>query len=314
MPRKPRSNQPGVVYHLISRFVDREWFIKEEEDREYYLRLLGRALSESDWRCLAYAVMSNHIHLAAVAGEQSLDSWIRRVHAPFADWMNRKYERIGVMFVRGPKDFPTPRERVAHLLAYVHNNPVRANVVSDPALSTWSSHRAYLGLDPAPDWLRVEEGLELGGFRDANAFGAWVSQGASTDGLAGARFLEEAVDEATWRRLQTPERASLDPNDVVQTVAEEIGLSVAALRSSRREAPHVLGRRVAARCADELGISGVAIANALCMSQQGMSVIIRRAIERPEVRDASTRVLHKLRTRDQVLVNTGVMSGGQVVK
>ena len=63
MPRKPRSNQPGVVYHLISRFVEREWFIKEEEEREYYVRLLGRALSESDWRCLAYAVMSNHIHL-----------------------------------------------------------------------------------------------------------------------------------------------------------------------------------------------------------------------------------------------------------
>jgi hypothetical protein len=295
MSRLPRCIVPGVVYHLISRFVDRAWFIKEQEERVRYVSLLGRALSMSDWRCMAYAVMSNHLHLAVVAGTQTLDSWIRRVHGPFAGWMNKKYDRIGVMFVRGPKDFATPPDRVAHLLAYIHNNPVRANVVPDAAQSAWTSHRAYLGIEPTPEWLHVEGGLKRSGFPDGNAFNEWVRSGPSSDELEGARFLETAVNEADWRRLPPRKRALHDPDEVVRTVADEIGLSTAALRSSRREAPHLLGRRVAARCADELGISGIAIANALCISQQGVSVILRRAIEGSEVRQVSERVLNRLR-------------------
>src|SRR5438067_2099143 len=105
MPRKRRVIVAGSVYHLISRFVDRDWFIRSELERDYYLQLLGPALETTDWRCLSYAIMSNHVHLAMVAGRDTLASWIRRVHSPFADWMNRSHERIGSIFVRGPKDF-----------------------------------------------------------------------------------------------------------------------------------------------------------------------------------------------------------------
>jgi hypothetical protein len=52
----------------------------------------------------------------------------------------------------------------AALVAYIHNNPVRAGVVSDPANSAWTSHRAYLGLATPPTWLDVEQGLRLCGF------------------------------------------------------------------------------------------------------------------------------------------------------
>src|SRR5262245_43179245 len=103
MPRKPRSIRIGSAYHLISRFVDREWFIEQENEREHYLMLLGRALEESRWRLITYAVMSNHIHLGAIAGSDPLDRWIRRVHSPFADALNRARNRIGSIFVRGPK-------------------------------------------------------------------------------------------------------------------------------------------------------------------------------------------------------------------
>src|SRR5262245_19821839 len=112
MPRPIRHNVPGTVYHLISRFVDREWFVETPEERATYLRLLARAIQISDWLCLAYAVMSNHIHLAMLAGEQPLGPIIRQVHSPFADWMNRRHDRIGSMFVRGPKDYRVPPARI----------------------------------------------------------------------------------------------------------------------------------------------------------------------------------------------------------
>ncbi len=48
MTREPRHIEPGTAYHLISRFVDRDWFIQKAYEREHYLRLLGLSL-ENRW-------------------------------------------------------------------------------------------------------------------------------------------------------------------------------------------------------------------------------------------------------------------------
>ena len=166
MPRQPRRIEPGVSYHLISRFVDREWFIESSCEREHYLQLLGRSLENSDWRLMSYAIMSNHIHLESLAGEQPLAEWIRRVHAPFADAMNRARKRIGCMFVRGPKAYPVQPDAFGHLLAYIHNNPVRAGLCTvaagtarllswGPALAPCQGRAGACGLQQSPSVRRV---------------------------------------------------------------------------------------------------------------------------------------------------------------
>jgi len=60
-------------------------------------------------------------------------------------------------------------DAAAALLAYVHNNPVRAGGVADPSVSVWTSHRAYVTLEAAPPWLDVERGLRLAGFSATRA-------------------------------------------------------------------------------------------------------------------------------------------------
>ena len=47
MARLPQSIEPGVVYHLISRFVAKEWFIQSDEERRRYLKLLGDHVVDS---------------------------------------------------------------------------------------------------------------------------------------------------------------------------------------------------------------------------------------------------------------------------
>lgn len=291
MPRVTRSSEPGVVYHLISRFVDREWFITRESERRQYLRLLGRSLRDSDWRCLSYAVMSNHIHLAMVAGEQGLDSWVRRVHGPFADWMNRAHDRIGGMFVRGPKQSRVPAHAVRDVIAYIHNNPVRAGVVTEPRKSRWTSHRAYVGLEPAPSWLHVDEGLRLSGFDSPRDFDRWVAD-PSRD--VEARRLEEDEDIIALSASRVePLVARPAPLSIVQATAEELSMSTEQLRSRRRGKREQIARQVAVQCAERVGLTGVDIATALGMSQQGVSVIRRRHPE-ADVTALCTRVLQRL--------------------
>lgn len=294
MARPVRFNIAGTVYHLISRFVDRNWFIEHEAERRGYIRFLGRALLDSDWRCLAYAIMSNHIHLAVVAGEEPMVSWVRRVHAPFAGWMNHRRNRIGSIFVRGPKDFATPPERVARLLAYIHNNPVRAGLVTKAADSTWTSHAAYLGHATRPRWLDVSEGLARAGMQSARELDRWVNQdpgeapSIDLDRVLRAAHQRGAMEVATPVTSEVPvtlivarpwAHVRLDPRTVVQLAAREAGLAVEELCSRRKNAEVVEGRLLAVHAGRALGLSVAHIAAALGMTQQGGSKLSRRSLE-----------------------------------
>ena len=295
MPRNPRVTESGTVYHLISRFVDRDWFITDDGERAYYLDLLGHALADSDWRALGYAVMSNHLHHAVVAGTEPLDRWIRRVHSPFADWLNRKHHRIGAIFVRGPKQLAVNTDGVAQLLAYIHNNPVRAGVVSDAKLSPWTSHRAYLGLDPAPPWLHVDEGLALARFADCSALDAFVRlhpKDPARDRLRDRQLIAAPEAREAFHRPAVPD---VDVVQVVDATAQILGVDPASLHSRRRTRLHVFARHVAVVAADRIGLSGVQIAKALGLSQQGASFIVNRTADLA-IEAAVDRVVTRLET------------------
>lgn len=176
MARGGGSVMQGVVYHLISRFTAKEWFIESTVERRMYLSLLGGALMTSDWTCFSFAVMSSHIHLGMVAGAQPLATWMRPAHTLFANWLNLRRERIGAVFVKGPNVLTVPAEECARVINYIHYNPVRAGVVSDPADCDWTSHVAYVRGGRAPSWLAVERGLELGGFGTRAEFDTWSSR------------------------------------------------------------------------------------------------------------------------------------------
>jgi REP element-mobilizing transposase RayT len=158
-----REIVPGALYHLMSRFTGSEFFIETERERAQYRTLLGSYVAESDWKCFAYAIMSNHIHLGVRAGEKSLASWIQPVHSQFAQLINARTDRHGQVICPGPKSVRYKESEIARLIGYIHRNPVRAGVVRDPRDSDWTSHRAYCGLARPPKWLEVRFGLERAG-------------------------------------------------------------------------------------------------------------------------------------------------------
>src|SRR5213592_4474061 len=82
----------GVVYHHISRFVGKEWFVESSVERNTYVTLLSFAMRGTDWRCFAYAVMSSHIHLGLVAGAKKMKEWLGPMHTAFAQYLNDRRE------------------------------------------------------------------------------------------------------------------------------------------------------------------------------------------------------------------------------
>ncbi|HUQ07984.1 MAG TPA: hypothetical protein VM261_36060 [Kofleriaceae bacterium] len=299
MARIARLTLPGRLYHVISRFVDRTWFLTSDVERDRYLNLLGRALGKTDWRCLAYGLMSNHLHHAMVAGELDLDSWARRVNSPFGRWLNVRHDRLGPVFAERPATYLVPLHREAELIAYIHNNPVRAGVVANAASSSWSSHRAYVGMARTPRWLGVSEGLERAGCVAApQRFDSLVNE------LVGASWELPDVDEAradihrvgpfeagtptlsspieipiVMRRLAT-RRATVP--ELLAAVAARAGVSMDEMGRRHGRGAVAAAKRIAVHAGARLGITITDVSAALNISRQRGAVIAQGSVSREE--------------------------------
>ncbi len=288
-----RRNIPGVVYHLIWRFVDRRWFFGSDAEREVYLGLLGRGLAESDWRCFAFALMSNHIHMALLAGTAPLASWSRRVNAPFAAWMNARHERLGPVFAHCAKDYAIPPAGEASLLAYIHNNPVRAGVASTARESMWTSHRAYLGLVTAPPWLHVQDALARTGMT-AIGFAEWVDRAPGESGVVTVNRAAAAAHRRGALHVATPSingiplvgrtfaHVRIDPRRIVALAVDLSGVGALVVCSRRRTIDALVVRRAVVHAGRAFGLSDSDIADALGLSQQGISKMGARALSHAE--------------------------------
>ena len=283
--RTARLHIPHAVHHLIWRFVDRSWYFTATDERTRYLWWLGRALAASDWRCLAFALMSNHIHLAVVAGAEPLADWSRRAHSPFARWMNARHGRLGGLFADRARDYALAPERTRDLIAYIHNNPVRAKVVACALDSEWTSHRAYLGLAARPPWLHVGDGLARSGFYGARAFADYVDGLSPEPSTPDVAAIAHAVKRHGSIHVATPTEhvvalvarpfARIRPNPLrlVQIVCDLLAVAPDAVRSRRRNPALVDARRLVVHSGRALGLVGSDIAAALGVSKQAVSRI-----------------------------------------
>jgi REP element-mobilizing transposase RayT len=145
------------IYHIISRTIRREYLIKGPEERLYYLRQLGQATRHTDAQVLGWCLMSSHIHLIVRAGRDPLERLMKPVHVGFAGWLSPRLGKGGgPIFASRYKSILVEEEPyLLQLVRYIHNNPVRAGVVTNPEDSVWSSHREYLGKERPPEWLKT---------------------------------------------------------------------------------------------------------------------------------------------------------------
>ena len=157
MSRYARIHVTGGLFHIISRFHDRRFYLDLDGARGKYLDFLGKAAKKHDARIIAYCLMSSHVHLVVQLGTMPIGGLTRSVHSPFGNWVNSSRRGLGSIMAGRPISVLVHSETYGmELIRYVHNNPVRAGVVERASDSDWSSHRAYLGLAPFPPWLATE--------------------------------------------------------------------------------------------------------------------------------------------------------------
>ena len=103
MQRLARIHVAGGLFHVISRFHDRRFYLDIDGARQKYLDFLGCAAEQHDCRIIAYCLMSSHVHLVLQLGNDPLSRLTKQIHAPFANWLNRQRNGLGTIFADRPK-------------------------------------------------------------------------------------------------------------------------------------------------------------------------------------------------------------------
>jgi len=156
MARKPRLHYPGALYHVILRGNRKQEIFNDDEDRCRFLLLLQEGTERYRHRVHAFCLMTNHVHLAIQVDDIPLSRIMQNLSFRYTRWANWRQGKSGHLFQGRYKAILVDTDAyLAELVRYVHLNPVRARMVSDPLEYPWSSHRCYSGLETIP-WLATD--------------------------------------------------------------------------------------------------------------------------------------------------------------
>lgn len=236
MPRGSRIDAAGALHHVIGRGIERRNIFADDTDRDAFVQRLEKILTETDTRCLAWALIPNHFHLLLRTGTAPIAAVMRRLLTGYAQEYNRRHGRHGQLFQNRYKSILCQEEPyLIELVRYIHLNPLRAGIVETLeglAAYRYCGHGVLLGRR-APSWQDVD--FVLGHFGGKTgparkcylrAVEAGIAQGRRND-LAGGGLIRSAGGwkevrglKAAGMRLKGDERILGDGSFVERVLRE----------------------------------------------------------------------------------------------
>ena len=154
MPRSPRADEAGGLYHALNRGNLRAEIFKKEEDFAAFERILAEALAIHEIELYSFLLMPNHYHLVLrplVDGEMSrFMGWVGGTHT-MRYHAHYHTGGMGHVYQQRYKSFPIQDDE--HFLVvcrYVERNALRAGLVDRAEDWRWSSLWRWLQ-KPEPD-------------------------------------------------------------------------------------------------------------------------------------------------------------------
>jgi len=163
MPRPPRVEYSGALYHLISRGNGRKRIFFGEEDRLRFLRQLRDNLTTYDVVLYSYVLMNNHYHLLVRTNQPNLSRFMQRLNTSYALYFRYKRRSPGHVFQsRYRAKLVEDDAYMIALSRYIHLNPVKTAAARRlarpqrlPLLEAFrfSSYPGYVKGDAEQKWL-----------------------------------------------------------------------------------------------------------------------------------------------------------------
>ena len=132
VPRKPRVEYPGAIYHVMSRGNGRQPIFRGDVDRLDFVKTLAEACEKSGIQAHAYCLMANHFHLVVETPNANLVAGMKWFLSAYTLRYNHRNRLFGHVFSGRYKALVVDGSGDGYLRTvcdYVHLNPVRARLL-----------------------------------------------------------------------------------------------------------------------------------------------------------------------------------------
>ena len=163
MPRPPRIEFEGALYHVMARGNGRKRIFLADDDHLRFLRQLRDNLQTHDVVLHAYVLMPNHYHLLLRTRRANLSRFMQRLNTSYALYFRFKHDAPGHVFQgRYGAKLVENDEYLVALARYIHLNPVKvagksklakAERASRLAGFPWSSYPGYVRKKDQQPWI-----------------------------------------------------------------------------------------------------------------------------------------------------------------
>ena len=161
---------PNTCYHIYNRTINNEPLFRERENFRFFLTKY-RQYCAPFLDTLAYCLMPTHFHfLVYIHSEETtkLQKHIGVMLSSYTQAYNKRYRRHGNLFQASTKAKPVnDTAYLSTVAAYIHNNPIRSQLVQSPEEWEFSSYRDYCGMR---EGTLPDKSLIMSIFHDVEAF------------------------------------------------------------------------------------------------------------------------------------------------
>lgn len=158
MPRIARKEINSSYLHVMIQGIEKRNIFNTEKNKKYYKKLLfENVTSFDDIFILAYCIMDNHIHLLIHCKNiNHLSKLMSQTNTSYALWYNKCKNRVGYVFRnRYHIQIIESQQHLFNCLVYIHNNPVKANIVHSMEEYQFSSYNMYKNFEVKPEVIKL---------------------------------------------------------------------------------------------------------------------------------------------------------------
>ena len=168
MPRMARKNLETYYYHVIVQGINKEYIFEKKSLKETYIDILKRNISDKKIEFISYCIMDNHAHMLIYTEDiDYLKKFMQKCNTSYAKLYNKANNRVGYVFRdRYFTQMILNQKQLYNCIAYIHYNPVKANIVKTLKDYKYSSYQEYIG---KTEKLITKDGITLA-FGSANDY------------------------------------------------------------------------------------------------------------------------------------------------
>jgi len=148
LPRYARKVSESNIYHIMIRGNERKNIFNDFDDKLRFIDTLKRMKEKNEYELYTYCLMDNHVHLLMKELKDPIHRSMKRIQVSYSYYFNKKYQRIGHLFQdRYKSEVIATDEYLLECARYIHNNPVKAEIVNAVTEYQWSSFKDFIGLN-----------------------------------------------------------------------------------------------------------------------------------------------------------------------